>query len=505
MGQKLSKAEFASRLMKGEFQEYLEEDDTFYDYDSARKAGAKPDASGHWPSEFKKPGHPNEVVGGFNTRTGERVPGTKRAKRPELIEKGWSPASAAKLSVLPDKTSDLPPTSHIGPTDPLTEQVKTTIYGKPEEGPKIGPRNSPISLETEQSLQEQPLAQLLSKVRDFLGGDTPKQMEMKSAEVPTKPKGTILGDLSSKLAENSTKALRARLSKGMPAYRGVKEGRPPQDPGDFGVGEYFSTSSSRAKNYGRLTQQKLQLQNPLVLSSKEAYEKLTHTFETVTGPNRKAAAEALTEELRKLGHDGLAIINEMSGEIEFVRFPAVQPKGSAIAAVDEAGRQLLGKGGFVGPKSKGATAKVPDMPVKQSEIEEFLGRRPNQTRKGDIEEILKLTTNPEIGGATWHTRRGNLYGTPHYAVATRPEANVKVSGRDLTSKDIADFIQKTTRLRAEDPTLSIGTWWDKDKGRYDLDLVSAVADREEAIQLGLKHGQDAIYDLKTGETIYLKK
>jgi hypothetical protein len=43
----------------------------FYDWRAAYKAGAKPDASGHWPSTYKREGHPNMVVGGVNTKTGE--------------------------------------------------------------------------------------------------------------------------------------------------------------------------------------------------------------------------------------------------------------------------------------------------------------------------------------------------------------------------------------------------------------------------------------------------
>ena len=76
--------------------------DQFYDYRAAFKAGVKPDTSGHWPSAFKKAGHPNEVVGGFNTRTGERVPGTPRANVQELISMGWEPATAQRLAQTPE-------------------------------------------------------------------------------------------------------------------------------------------------------------------------------------------------------------------------------------------------------------------------------------------------------------------------------------------------------------------------------------------------------------------
>jgi len=69
-----------------------------YDYRAAMMAGASPDASGHWPSEFKRDNHPNLVVGGFNTKTGARVPGTPLAKSvDELIRLGWEPEAARQL------------------------------------------------------------------------------------------------------------------------------------------------------------------------------------------------------------------------------------------------------------------------------------------------------------------------------------------------------------------------------------------------------------------------
>lgn len=41
----------------------------FYDWRSAWKAGAEPDADGHWPSDYKLLGHPNLFVDGLDTRT----------------------------------------------------------------------------------------------------------------------------------------------------------------------------------------------------------------------------------------------------------------------------------------------------------------------------------------------------------------------------------------------------------------------------------------------------
>ena len=56
----------------------------FYDYRAAMNTGAAPDADGHWPSDFKKPGHPNMIVEGMNTQTG-RPAGEEVLNAPVMI------------------------------------------------------------------------------------------------------------------------------------------------------------------------------------------------------------------------------------------------------------------------------------------------------------------------------------------------------------------------------------------------------------------------------------
>lgn len=69
-----------------------------YDFLAAMKAGAERDESGHWPSDFKRDNHPSLIVGGFHTRTGERVKSAPLAKSlQELIDKGWAPETAKRL------------------------------------------------------------------------------------------------------------------------------------------------------------------------------------------------------------------------------------------------------------------------------------------------------------------------------------------------------------------------------------------------------------------------
>jgi hypothetical protein len=73
-----------------------------YDYRAAFTAGARPDKTGHWPSDFKLGGHPNLIVGGFHVQTGERVPGTERADEATLIDLGWDPETAKRLAGTPE-------------------------------------------------------------------------------------------------------------------------------------------------------------------------------------------------------------------------------------------------------------------------------------------------------------------------------------------------------------------------------------------------------------------
>lgn len=77
----------------------------FYDYRAAFKSGASPDETGHWPSQFKKSGHPAMTVGGFNVQTGERVPGTPRVDEAELVRLGWDPATAKRLAAVPEEAA----------------------------------------------------------------------------------------------------------------------------------------------------------------------------------------------------------------------------------------------------------------------------------------------------------------------------------------------------------------------------------------------------------------
>ncbi len=91
----------------------------FYDYRGAFRAKARPDQTGHWPSDFKLPGHPNLIVGGFHVQTGERVPGTPRAKdAAELVRLGWDAKTAAQLVRLPEPSGQASRLGRVLSEDP---------------------------------------------------------------------------------------------------------------------------------------------------------------------------------------------------------------------------------------------------------------------------------------------------------------------------------------------------------------------------------------------------
>jgi len=77
-----------------------------YDYRLAWRQGLTPDASGHWPSVAKRADHPNLVVGGFDTRTGQRVPTQSRMPDAWLVEQGWDPATVRAFPPEPPVMQD---------------------------------------------------------------------------------------------------------------------------------------------------------------------------------------------------------------------------------------------------------------------------------------------------------------------------------------------------------------------------------------------------------------
>lgn len=118
--------------------------------------------------------------------------------------------------------------------------------------------------------------------------------------------------------------VRRSIQQGKLLYRGVRDGRWPSDPGDLGIGTYYSSSAIVARCYGKLTKQVISLKNPLVLSSEVAYEIIAERCMTCRGTNaaRTVGATTATRMLQCLGYDGVVAVHaERTREWEVVVFP----------------------------------------------------------------------------------------------------------------------------------------------------------------------------------------
>lgn len=125
---------------------------------------------------------------------------------------------------------------------------------------------------------------------------------------------------------------RAPWKTGEPAeitvYKGISL-RGPADPGDLGVGAYYSTDEATAKSYGTVTKSTVRLQNPLVMGGGRAVG-FVRRYKTLRGSleQRTAASMRLTASLQAKGYDGLIVSGYDSppGAFTVVVFPKATQK-----------------------------------------------------------------------------------------------------------------------------------------------------------------------------------
>lgn len=113
-----------------------------YDYRAAYKAGAIPDASGHWPSQFKAPDHPNRYVNGVDTITGQSITSAPSTGLLRFQDKWQSPTSG-----VPQLPANRPPVipqtgTPVSPQKLSAGILQTVATGKPEDKMK----NMPIAM-----------------------------------------------------------------------------------------------------------------------------------------------------------------------------------------------------------------------------------------------------------------------------------------------------------------------------------------------------------------------
>lgn len=106
------------------------------------------------------------------------------------------------------------------------------------------------------------------------------------------------------------------------------------------------------------------------------------------------------------------------------------------------------------------------------------------------------------GGASIHSRFGNLKGQPLFAVSLYPERTARINGSDVPAVIVLAYIRQNRDL-LEDPRAIIGSWYNADEETSYLDVAVVLSDEAVAAQLGEQYNQIAIYDLAREQEIEL--
>jgi len=107
----------------------------------------------------------------------------------------------------------------------------------------------------------------------------------------------------------------------------------------------------------------------------------------------------------------------------------------------------------------------------------------------------------EPSGSTVSVSIGNMRGLPRFAVSVYPKCTVELTVLPNWELLFAFGVMNADLLLQ--PNHAIGTWYDKLRKRHVLDVVICPWVLDDAIRLGIQHGQRSIYDLSKGTEIPL--
>lgn len=147
---------------------------------------------------------------------------------------------------------------------------------------------------------------------------------------------------------------------------------------------------------------------------------------------------------------------------------------------------------------------APTLPL-ATDLVSFLGRPaayrlpPALPAETIISDVLRL--HERTNGATYNCYFGNVYGRKLYAVAVFPELSKKLPGKRVQADLLRAYLAKNQALLT-DPRCDVGMWYDADASKITyLDVSCTLADRAQAIALGKRYNQEAIFSLADGKEI----
>jgi hypothetical protein len=197
----------------------------------------------------------------------------------------------------------------------------------------------------------------------------------------------------------------------------------------------------------------------------------------------------------RLNTEGTFQNKDMTGKSKAERAESLFPR--LRGPVDENGNPKVGGGA---PDEEENAKKATGYSLKADK------RYPATSSVGTVEAQAKA--HNENGGSTFHPEKGDLNGTKHFAVGGEPEfrdpkLKLTTDGKYMTAAQIKEFSERPEVKAALDKhkDASVGTWYDKDTDKTITELVKTPTDRAEAIAMGQKNGEKAIYDLGKGEEI----
>lgn len=106
----------------------------------------------------------------------------------------------------------------------------------------------------------------------------------------------------------------------------------------------------------------------------------------------------------------------------------------------------------------------------------------------------------QSGGSTFSIGGKDMAGSPNIAVSIFPEFSETVPLSNLRLYLFA-FQLKHVELMSRNRFLKVGTWKQGDRVVLDVVAMIPVSKRDEAIKLGIKYNQIAIFDLQTNVEI----
>ena len=195
--------------------------------------------------------------------------------------------------------------------------------------------------------------------------------------------------------------------------------------------------------------------------------------------------------------DGIAdILQQFDINLDLHFKPLTEEIEDIVEEVVEDKKETVKLAGFDPSQKRGADGKWGSMGNRGEA--DSKGEKLNVTDKQLKDQLKSHNAND---GSTFSTEGKDLFGKKGaISVSTFESLSEKIKGKDVTEKQLRDFIEKHADLLGENSEYSIGTWYDKKTGTTWLDIVT-VTDMANALDLAKKHNQIAIFNLETGEEI----